>query len=207
MLRRLHLVIPTGTGANNNYVTPSVEKPPRSVCQHIALLAGIDGVIEQFHNGICLRNLSATIFDKFAHEFCALSRAPLIFPQFPELVSSGDGGLQSRDLPLERGVGEHDHCECYRMVCDVFGFRKVYIVRMRDIFRHGYSLPIGARAHQYLSRQYGVELSSPIPPHILNTPNFVSGTGALRAALKAKASTRRVSPGAMMPSSHSRAVA
>ena len=28
--------------------------------------------------------------------------------------------------------------------------------------------------------------------HILNTPNFVSGTGALRAAEKASASTRRV---------------
>jgi len=44
-------------------------------------------------------------------------------------------------------------------------------------------------------------------PHILNTPNFVSGTGALSAALNASASTRRVSAGAMMPSSHSRAVA
>ncbi len=44
-------------------------------------------------------------------------------------------------------------------------------------------------------------------PHILKTPNFVSGTGALRAALKAKANTRRVSDGAMMPSSQSRAVA
>ena len=44
-------------------------------------------------------------------------------------------------------------------------------------------------------------------PHILNTPNLVSGTGALSAALNAKAKTRRVSPGAMMPSSHSRAVA
>src|ERR1035437_8157294 len=43
--------------------------------------------------------------------------------------------------------------------------------------------------------------------YILNTPNFVSGTGALSAAENASASTRRVSPGAMMPSSHSRAVA
>ena len=44
-------------------------------------------------------------------------------------------------------------------------------------------------------------------PHILNTPNFVLSTGALSAAEKAKAKTRRVSLGAMMPSSHSRAVA
>lgn len=43
--------------------------------------------------------------------------------------------------------------------------------------------------------------------HILNTPNVVSGTGALSAAEKASANTRRVSEGAMMPSSHSRAVA
>ena len=43
--------------------------------------------------------------------------------------------------------------------------------------------------------------------HILNTPNFVSGIGALSAAEKHNASTRRVSDGAMMPSSHSRAVA
>jgi len=47
----------------------------------------------------------------------------------------------------------------------------------------------------------------PTHAHILNTPNFVSGTGALSAALNAKANTRRVSDGAMMPSSHSRAVA
>lgn len=44
-------------------------------------------------------------------------------------------------------------------------------------------------------------------PHIRNTPNRVSGIGALRAAEKASASTRRVSCGVMMPSSHSRAVA
>ena len=45
------------------------------------------------------------------------------------------------------------------------------------------------------------------PRHILNTPNRVSGIGALSAAENASASTRRVSLGAMMPSSHSRAVA
>ena len=44
-------------------------------------------------------------------------------------------------------------------------------------------------------------------PHIRNTPNRVPRTGALSAAENAKASTRRVSEGAMMPSSHSRAVA
>ena len=43
--------------------------------------------------------------------------------------------------------------------------------------------------------------------HILNTPNLVPSTGALSAAENASASTRRVSDGAMMPSSHSRAVA
>ena len=43
--------------------------------------------------------------------------------------------------------------------------------------------------------------------HIRNTPNFVSGIGALSVAEKHSASTRRVSAGAMMPSSQSRAVA
>jgi addiction module HigA family antidote len=44
-------------------------------------------------------------------------------------------------------------------------------------------------------------------PHIRNTPNFVSGIGALSVAEKQSASTRRVSCGAMMPSSQRRAVA
>src|SRR4029079_6587987 len=43
--------------------------------------------------------------------------------------------------------------------------------------------------------------------YIRNTPNFVASTGALRQAEKASARTRRVSSGAMMPSSQSRAVA
>lgn len=43
--------------------------------------------------------------------------------------------------------------------------------------------------------------------YILNTPNVVSGIGALRAAENAKPKTRRVSWGVMMPSSHKRAVA
>ncbi len=43
--------------------------------------------------------------------------------------------------------------------------------------------------------------------HILNTPNFVSPIGAFRHALSASDRTRRVSLGAMMPSSHSLAVA
>lgn len=43
--------------------------------------------------------------------------------------------------------------------------------------------------------------------HIRNTPNLVSGMGALRAAASASARTRRVSAGARMPSSQSRAVA
>jgi hypothetical protein len=43
--------------------------------------------------------------------------------------------------------------------------------------------------------------------YIRNTPNFVSGIGALSAADSDSASTRRVSAGAMMPSSQSRAVA
>ena len=42
--------------------------------------------------------------------------------------------------------------------------------------------------------------------YILNTPNVVSGIGALRAAEIPRASTRRVSSGSMIPSSHSRAV-
>jgi hypothetical protein len=43
--------------------------------------------------------------------------------------------------------------------------------------------------------------------HILNTPKRVSDTSALRQADNASATTLRVSAGAMMPSSHSRAVA
>jgi addiction module HigA family antidote len=43
--------------------------------------------------------------------------------------------------------------------------------------------------------------------YIRNTPNFVSGIGALSATEKHSASTRRVSAGVIMPSSHSRAVA
>ena len=50
-------------------------------------------------------------------------------------------------------------------------------------------------------------ISATIVAYIRNTPNFVSSTGALSAADKASASTRRVSLGRMMPSSHSRAVA
>jgi hypothetical protein len=43
--------------------------------------------------------------------------------------------------------------------------------------------------------------------YILNTPNRMSGMGALSAADNASATTRRVSAGAMIPSSHNRAVA
>ena len=43
--------------------------------------------------------------------------------------------------------------------------------------------------------------------YILNTPNFVSGTGALSDADRLNARTSRVSEGRMMPSSHSLAVA
>ena len=45
------------------------------------------------------------------------------------------------------------------------------------------------------------------PPYIRNTPKRVSSIGALSAADSARPSTRRVSAGAMMPSSHRRAVA
>ena len=43
-------------------------------------------------------------------------------------------------------------------------------------------------------------------PHILNTPNFVSWIGAFSVAANAKASTRRVSDGKIIPSSHRRAL-
>jgi hypothetical protein len=43
--------------------------------------------------------------------------------------------------------------------------------------------------------------------YIRNTPNCDGGIGALSVAENASISTRRVSPGVMMPSSHSRAVA
>ena len=42
--------------------------------------------------------------------------------------------------------------------------------------------------------------------YIRNTPNGVSGIGALRAADRPRPSTVRVSAGSMMPSSHRRAV-
>jgi hypothetical protein len=42
--------------------------------------------------------------------------------------------------------------------------------------------------------------------YMRNTPNVVSGTGAFAAAARPSASTRRVSRGSMIPSSHSRAV-
>jgi hypothetical protein len=42
-----------------------------------------------------------------------------------------------------------------------------------------------------------------IPLHILNTPNFTSGIGALRAALRLSPSTVRESTGSITPSSHS----
>jgi len=43
-------------------------------------------------------------------------------------------------------------------------------------------------------------------PHILKTPNGMSGMGALSEAAIPRASTVRVSRGSMMPSSHRRAV-
>ncbi|MNW14868.1 hypothetical protein D3C71_2132170 [compost metagenome] len=43
--------------------------------------------------------------------------------------------------------------------------------------------------------------------YMRKTPNLVSSMGAFNAADKARPSTRRVSAGAMMPSSQSRAVA
>jgi hypothetical protein len=42
-----------------------------------------------------------------------------------------------------------------------------------------------------------------LPLHILNTPNFTSGIGALRAALRLSPSTVRESTGSITPSSHS----
>jgi hypothetical protein len=49
--------------------------------------------------------------------------------------------------------------------------------------------------------------AGPIETHIRNTPNRVGFAGALRQAEKASDNTRRVSLGAMTPSSHRRAVA
>lgn len=42
-----------------------------------------------------------------------------------------------------------------------------------------------------------------LPLHILNTPNFTSGIGALRAALRLSPSIVRESTGSITPSSHS----
>ena len=64
------------------------------------------------------------------------------------------------------------------------------------------------RGKEVYWRRSSFDLSATIvSPHIRNTPNFVSGIGALSVAEKHSASTRRVSAGAMMPSSQSRAVA
>lgn len=68
---------------------------------------------------------------------------------------------------------------------------------------------LSPRKHGFNSvRSFRTDMQPLIAAHyIRNTPNRVSGMGAFSVAAKAKASTRRVSAGAMMPSSHSRAVA
>ena len=64
----------------------------------------------------------------------------------------------------------------------------------RELFERGF-LDRDARSGRYCRKGN----------HILNTPNFVSGTGVLSAALRLSASTSRDLAGSMMPSSHSRA--
>ena len=70
---------------------------------------------------------------------------------------------------------------------------------------------VGAVSADICSRKAtseGHTLACALPgTHILKTPNLVCGIGAFSAAENASASTRRVSLGRMMPSSHSRAVA
>src|SRR5262245_59468765 len=64
-----------------------------------------------------------------------------------------------------------------------------------------------AEESQILVRQLDcVHLDSLSLDYIRKTPKVVSGIGALSAAARPSASTRRVSSGSMMPSSQSRAV-
>src|SRR5690349_19025008 len=65
----------------------------------------------------------------------------------------------------------------------------------------------GAALRELGHRCWNARTLASAAPYILKTPNLVCDTGALSAAENASASIRRVSEGAMMPSSHSRAVA
>jgi hypothetical protein len=62
-----------------------------------------------------------------------------------------------------------------------------------------------ARAHAR-NRPSGARKDRRKLSYILNTPNVVFSTGAFRQADSARPTTLRVSAGAMMPSSHIRAV-
>ena len=64
---------------------------------------------------------------------------------------------------------------------------------------------LAAIGDQDLGEHLGPSLQPCLRSHILNTPNFVSGIGALSAAERLSASTSRDLAGSMMPSSHSRA--
>ena len=75
--------------------------------------------------------------------------------------------------------------------------------RLASRWRQSFDSGFGGRG-RLPKKKMGQDVSA---AHIRNTPNRVSGTGALSAAENASASTRRVSDGAMMPSSQSRAVA
>ncbi|MPN43205.1 hypothetical protein SDC9_190764 [bioreactor metagenome] len=70
----------------------------------------------------------------------------------------------------------------------------------------------GQRSRQQDWRQAGEEMTTrhdwqPLAAYMRNTPKRVSSIGALRAAARPSASTRRVSAGSITPSSQSRAVA
>jgi len=72
--------------------------------------------------------------------------------------------------------------------------------------RHGLIDHGGHQGHEGKPFLLSVSLVSFVLNHILNTPNFGPGIGALNAAEMPRASICRVCAGSMMPSSHSLAV-
>src|SRR6185369_11521403 len=79
--------------------------------------------------------------------------------------------------------------------------------RLRRILGPPAFVRVGPRRKSLRRRLVDRHLRKGRGSYIRNTPNFVSGIGAWSAASRPMSSTRRVSSGSMIPSSHSRAVA
>ena len=88
---------------------------------------------------------------------------------------------------------------------------QTHIAPVVGLGHHGHRVQQARRGPGVVARQCG-EVGNGVhgegpQPHIRKMPNFDSGMGACCDAASPSASTRRVSAGSMMPSSHSRAVA